>query len=255
MKSNFLFQAGPGCFLTRFVLPGCLFVCALPAGLLAQTVAFTGTSTLGSGFNDLRGVAVDGNGNVYVADTGNNAVKEILAVGGSIPASPTIETLGSGLVAPYGVAVDGSGNVYVADSAQSAVYEMLAVDGSVPASPTIRTLGSGFKYPWGLAVDGSGNVYVGDYGNHEVYEMLAVGGSIPATPVTKTLGSGYSYPTGVALEPVINFAPVNPMESARLSQSDWDSGGNSECIPCHISRAPRFTRVLSIRATHAAPQS
>jgi hypothetical protein len=57
------------------------------------------------------------------------------------------------------------------------------------------------------------------------------------------------------LEPVINFAPVNPMESARLSQSDWDSGGNSECIPCHISRAPRFTRVLSIRATHAAPQS
>jgi hypothetical protein len=58
-----------------------------------------------------------------------------------------------------------------------------------------------------------------------------------------------------ALEPVINFAPVNPMESARLSQSDWDSGGNSECIPCHISRAPRFTRVLSIRATHAAPQS
>jgi len=193
MKSNFLFQAGPGCFLTGSCCRLLVRVC-FAGRLLAQTVAFTGTSTLGSGFNDLRGVAVDGNGNVYVADTGNNAVKEILAVGGSIPASPTIETLGSGLVAPYGVAVDGSGNVYVADSAQSAVYEMLAVDGSVPASPTIRTLGSGFKYPWGLAVDGSGNVYVGDYGNHEVYEMLAVGGSIPASPTIRTLGSGFSGP-------------------------------------------------------------
>jgi DNA-binding beta-propeller fold protein YncE len=38
-------------------------------------------------------VAVDGSGNVYVAHTGNNVVKEILAVNGSIPASPTIGTL------------------------------------------------------------------------------------------------------------------------------------------------------------------
>jgi hypothetical protein len=59
------------------------------------------TTTLGSGFSDPRGVAVDGAGNVYVADFNNNAVKEVVAVGGSIPASnPTIRTLDSGFNFP-----------------------------------------------------------------------------------------------------------------------------------------------------------
>src|SRR6202041_3211436 len=67
----------------------------------------------------------DGNGNVFVADSGNSAVKEILAVNGSIPASnPTINTLGSGFSEPSGVAVDGSGNVFVADSGNNAVKEI-----------------------------------------------------------------------------------------------------------------------------------
>jgi hypothetical protein len=34
------------------------------------------------------------------------------------------------------------------------------------------------------------------------------------------------------LEPVMNFVPVNPMESARVLQSDWDSKGNRESVPC-----------------------
>jgi large repetitive protein len=59
----------------------------------------TAITTLGSGFNVPRSVAVDGAGNVYVGDTFNNAVKEIVAGGGSIPASnPTILPLGSGFV-------------------------------------------------------------------------------------------------------------------------------------------------------------
>ena len=73
-------------------------------------------NTLGSGFSGPSGVAVDGSGNVYVADTGNGMVKEMVAVGGSIPASPTINTLGGGFTSPYGVAVDGVGNVYVSDT-------------------------------------------------------------------------------------------------------------------------------------------
>jgi sugar lactone lactonase YvrE len=188
-----------GIRLSRFVLPGCLFVCALPAGLSAQTVVYTGRSTLGSGFLGPQGVAVDGSGNVYVADTYNNAVKEILAVGGSIPANPTISTLGSGFNTPGGVAVDGSGNVYVADSFNSAVKEILAVGGSIPPSPTIRTLGSGFTLPHGVTVDGSGNVYVADI-NTGVYEMLAVGGSIPASPTIRKLGSGFTNPYGVTVD-------------------------------------------------------
>jgi hypothetical protein len=90
-------------------------------GPLVTFPSNTTLSTLGSGFQGPNDVAVDSSGNVYVADTNNGLVKEILAVGGSIPASPTINTLGSGFSVPEGVAVDGSGNVFVADEGNNAV--------------------------------------------------------------------------------------------------------------------------------------
>jgi uncharacterized membrane protein len=157
-------------------------------------------STLGNGFTGTAGVATDGSGNVYVADSSNNAVKQIVAVNGSIPASPTINTLGSGFSNPIGVAVDGGGNVYVADFGNNAVKQIVAVNGSIPASPIINTLGSGFNSPAGVAVDGSGDVYVADFGNNAVKEILAINGTIPASPTINTLGSGFSNPSGVAVD-------------------------------------------------------
>jgi DNA-binding beta-propeller fold protein YncE len=140
----------------------------LAVGLLAtssgalyahQTTAyFAGvTVALGSGFSNPTGVAVDGNGNVYVADFGHGTVKEIVAAGGST----TVQTLASGFSfsTPYGVAVDSSGNVYVADKGSAtpgsgAVYEIPAAGGST----TVNTLGGGFSNPTGVAMDGSGDV-------------------------------------------------------------------------------------------------
>ncbi len=145
-------------------------------------------NTLGTGFSDPNGVAVDGSGNVFVADTGNNAVKEILAAGGYT----TVTTLGNGFSGPYGVAVDGSGNVFVADTGHSAVKEILAAGGYT----TVNTLGSGFSSPDSVAVDGSGNVFVADSGNNAVKEILAAGGYA----TIRTLGSGFSNPNGVALD-------------------------------------------------------
>ena len=149
-------------------------------------------STLGSGLNNPIGIAVDGSGNIYVADTFNNAVKEIQAVNGSIPVSPTIRTLGSGFNGPGSVAVDSSGNVYVADTGNNAVKEILAVNGGIPASPAIVTLGGGFHMPYGVAVDHAGNVFVADYGNNAIKEILAVNDSIPASPTIRTLENGIS---------------------------------------------------------------
>ncbi len=169
----------------------------------AQTVTFAGTQRpLGSGFSAPFGVAVDGSGDVFVADTNNGLVREILAVNGSIPpiSSATIITLGSGFSSPQGVAVDGSGNVFVADSGNNAVKEILAVNGSIPATPTINILGSGFTNPTGVAVDISGNVFVADSGNNAVKVMLAVAGSIPANPTINILGAGFFHPAGIAVD-------------------------------------------------------
>ena len=151
-------------------------------------------STLGSAFSNPTHLAVDGNGNVYVGDTANNQVKEILAAGGFT----TVNILGSGFSQPHGVAVDGSGNVYVADSGNNAVKEMVAVNGSIPASnPTINTLGSGFNFPEGVAIDGNGNVFVADSGNNAVKEIVVTDGT---NPTINTLGGGFNNPTDVELD-------------------------------------------------------
>jgi len=90
----------------------CLGVLAPSA--VAQTAHFAGNIlTLGSGFSNPYGVAVDASGNIFVADYSNNAVKEILAAGGYT----TVNTLGSGFAIPTGVAVDANGNVFVAITA------------------------------------------------------------------------------------------------------------------------------------------
>ena len=140
-------------------------------------------STLGSGFSAPQGVAADGAGNVFVADTANNAVKEILASGGYT----AVRLLGSGFNAPQGVAVDGVGNVFVADSGNNAVEELSAADGY----SMVTALGSGFNAPTAVSVDGSGNVIVADTGNNAVKEILAAGGytTVNTLPSNSTVPS------------------------------------------------------------------
>ena len=74
----------------------------------------TVATTLGSGFDRPYGVAVDAYGDVFVADSYNDAVKEVLPNG-------AIKTIGSGFSGPRGVAVDAAGDVFVTDSCHGAV--------------------------------------------------------------------------------------------------------------------------------------
>src|SRR5208283_1854497 len=86
-------------------------VVEVPAGGGAQT-------TVGSGLSSPYGVAVDGAGDVFIADIGLNQVVEVPAGGGAQT------TVGSGLSSPYGVTVDGAGDVFIADFGASQVVEM-----------------------------------------------------------------------------------------------------------------------------------
>lgn len=113
-------------------------VLATAASATPESVQFAGTvSTLGSGFSGPGGVAVDKAGDVFVADTNNSLVKEIVAVNGSIPANPTILTLGSGYKSPQGVAVDGAGDVFVGDTGNQLVKEIptSCIAGVINTSP------------------------------------------------------------------------------------------------------------------------
>ncbi len=127
-------------------------------------------------------MAVDGSGNVYVADQSNQRIRKITAAG-------VVTTLagngtagfadGTGTAAqfniPAAVAVDGSGNVYVGDESNQRIRKItaggvvttLAGNGTAGYADATGTAAE-FKFPWGVAVDGSGNVYVGDSANQRI---------------------------------------------------------------------------------------
>src|SRR5258708_4257856 len=124
--------------LSRFfsVLAVCLWLLGARWGQ-AQFASFTGVN-VGSGFPSPYGVAVDGAGNVFVADHGSSAVKESVGGGGAVSSSSQVNTVGSGFNQPYGVAVDGAGDVFVADSRNNAVEEIVAVNGVASSSSQIN---------------------------------------------------------------------------------------------------------------------
>jgi DNA-binding beta-propeller fold protein YncE len=138
-----------------------------------------------TGLNWPCGVAVDGAGKVYFADTINNAIKEWN------PANNGVSTLvSSGLYEPNGTAVDAAGNVYFADSINNAIKEWNA------AGNTVSTLvSSGLNQPYGVAVDGAGNVYIADTENSAIKEWNAV-----SKNVSTVVSSGLSRPLGVAVD-------------------------------------------------------
>ena len=155
--------------------------------------------TLGSGFSHPEGVAVDALGDVFVADTGNNAVKEILPNG-------TIKTIGAGFNDPSGVAVDGLGDVFVADTGNKAVKEVLP-------NGTIQIVGSGFLHPCSVAVDATGDVYVTDTGHNALKEVLPNG-------TIKTVGPGFSAAVqGVGVDPFGNVYVADAGQSSLVELS------------------------------------
>lgn len=118
---------------------------------------------VGVDFNDPEGIAVDGGGNVYVADHRNHRIVRV-APPFTGPTHGTITTVARGLDRPSGVAVDSAGNLYVSDTERNRV-EMITREGAV------SLIGAGFVSPKGVAVDANGDVFVADYGNGRTVEV------------------------------------------------------------------------------------
>jgi hypothetical protein len=145
-------------------------------------------------------------------------VKEILALNGSIPTSPTINTLlstsvNSGFASPGGIAVDGNGNVFVANDGYDEIDEIQSVNGVIPATPNIIplggvALGSGFNEPWGVAVDGFGNVFVADTGNNRAVKLDQVDPPSLTFASTNVGSTSLGSPQTITLENIGN-APLS----------------------------------------------
>jgi sugar lactone lactonase YvrE len=115
----------------------------------------------GGGLAHPAAIAIDGAGDVWVANNSGGSVTELNA--GGVAISPPTGFTGGGLGGEfeYALAIDGAGDVWVANFTGSSVTELNA--GGNPLSPP-----SGFdggENPQGIAVDGAGNIWVADHDN------------------------------------------------------------------------------------------
>ncbi|MFY8035305.1 MAG: NHL repeat-containing protein, partial [Flexibacteraceae bacterium] len=168
-----------------------------------------------SRFNVPRGIAIDGTGNVFVADGQNNRIRKITPLGivTTLAGTGTGGFL-NGIVSnatfrnPSGITVDNFGNVYVADRDNNSIRkinssgEVSTFAGSGSAGYADGTGTSAvFTAPTGVSVDGAGNVFVVDYGNHFIRKITFEG-------VTTTIaGSGTStFSDGIGTAASFNWA-------------------------------------------------
>jgi len=151
--------------------------------------------------NQPESIALDAQGNIYIADTLDNAIRKVTPSGMITTFAGTGAAGYSGdngpatqarLRLPKGVAVDAAGNVYVADTGNSQIRR-------IDASGLITTIDTGgaLLEPRGVAVDRAGNIYIADTGNHVVRRVS------PGALVTTIAGNGeccYSGDGGIAIE-------------------------------------------------------
>jgi sugar lactone lactonase YvrE len=171
-------------------------------GPFQPVICGTPLATWGSGgggdgqFNTPTGVAVDGSGNVFVADQDNNRVQKfdntgrfLLTFGWGVKdGAAALETCKAGCQAglagsgngqfhgSQGVAVDGSGNVFISDLGNNRIQKF---DNSGKFRTAWGSPGSSdgqFNGPSEVAVDGSGNVLVTDFNNHRIQKFDNNGG-------------------------------------------------------------------------------
>jgi uncharacterized protein (TIGR03437 family) len=161
-------------------------------------------------------VAVDGNGNIYIADTDNQRVRKVspsgtittIAGGGENPGDG-IPATSAQLDSPEGVAVDSPGNVYIATGTQVRKVSFAGTISTLAGTGEEGYSGDGgpatsarLNLAWGVDVDASGNVYIADLQNHRIRKVNS-GGTI--TTVAGNGVEGYSGDGGPATNASLNF--------------------------------------------------
>ena len=183
------------------------------AGVVTTLAGLTGSTGSADGagstarFYYPRGVAVDGAGNLYVADTQNNVIRKITPAGVVTTLAGLTASAGSAdgtgnaarFYGPYGVAVDGAGNIDVADTGNSTIRKITPAGVVTTLAGLAESMGSAdgvgsaarFSWPSGVAVDGAGNIYVADSANNTILKgQLYVAPQIAAQPQSLTVNAG-----------------------------------------------------------------
>lgn len=157
-------------------------------------------------------IKVDGAGNIFFADTGNSAIREINAI--TLKISTVAGTLGTSgsamneLAGPQGFAFDANGNLYIADTGNNRIQK-------VDTAGAVTTVPGTFNQPWSIAISSKdASLYIADFGSNRILKVNPLG---VVTPVAGTGVASYSgdgqaataatlnSPSSVAIDPADNL--------------------------------------------------
>ncbi|MGB8298680.1 MAG: hypothetical protein WCG85_24910, partial [Polyangia bacterium] len=191
-------------------------------------------------FNSPAGLAVDGTGNLFVADSDNYAIRKVVIATGEVTtlagsgASGSAD--GTGTAAQFGslggLAFDGAGNLFVGDSDNYKIRKVVIATRTVttfagsgaPGSADGSGTAAQFYYPFGIASDGASNLYVADYWNHTIRKIViataavstVVGTAGRAGVVLGPLPGGLDSPEQLAVGPAGELFIVDVDQDALL---------------------------------------
>ena len=182
-----------------------------PLAALAPNTASVISTGSGASLSYPVQVALDGAGNMYVANSSANNVIKIPQGGGS---AMVVSTGADILNDPMGVAVDGAGNLFIADERNQRI--VVVTPAGTTSVLSISGLSTALGAPWELNFDAAGNLYIADYSNSRIVKVssLSVTGSTSSgagtVVVTGRIVLGVGSVTGVAVDPQETSTPPIP---------------------------------------------
>jgi sugar lactone lactonase YvrE len=240
-----------------------------PGGVVTTLAGLAGSSgsTDGTGsaarFYLPSGITIDSNGNLYVADLGNDTIRKVTLAGvvttiaGSPGVSGAIDGTGSAarFYEPDGLTVDAGNNLYVTDFENDTIRKITpgavvtTIAGSARASGSTDGTGSAARFylPNLVAIDGQGNLYVTDSGNNTI--RMITPGAVVTTLAGLAGSSGSSDGTGSAarFNTPVGVSPNGP-SGITLSSPGGIYTSSGTLVSTAISPSPlQLWGILSFR--------